>query len=58
MRCKDIDDREVEAFVFRRLENEAARSHLETCEQCAVRIAEAREFIAAMKAALRTDETA
>ena len=53
MRCEDISDHELELYVMGKLRDDAMRSHLDGCATCAARIAECRDYIAAMKKALR-----
>jgi len=53
MRCDEIADHDIEVYILGHPQDEAIRSHLELCSTCAPRIADCRDYIAAMKEALR-----
>jgi hypothetical protein len=56
MRCQDISDEDVEAYVMGKLQVDEIRPHLETCQTCKKRVADWRSYIAAMKTVLREQE--
>lgn len=53
MRCQDISDDGVETYVMGKLQVDEIESHLESCQTCKSRVADWRDYIAAMKAGLR-----
>jgi hypothetical protein len=54
--CDGIDDHEIELYVMGKLEDGPVLAHLDTCPVCKPRVAECRDYVAAMKKALKALE--